>query len=68
MATFKVTVPMTAEELERKLYRIIWESVRSKAATKAKNELARVYHEEFSKLVSRELDQFSSGEITIQEL
>ena len=59
MATFRVTVPMTQEELERRLIHILWDGARSLAINRAKRELAKRHSAEYSELVYNYLDGYN---------
>lgn len=66
----KVVVPadITAPEVERILTSRLWESARSKAVTKAKNELVARYRDEFHELMNVMLDSSIIGRVHVEDM
>ena len=59
MATYRVTVPLSQDELEKFLMRKLWEGQRSSAMNYAKRELARMYPQDYDNLMGQKLDGYN---------
>jgi len=50
---------MSQDELERRLYRFLWDGAKQSASARAKRELSKTYQDEYAKLMDEYLGSYN---------